>query len=288
MSGRTDQTNPPAQPTVARFHANAPAHSGYTTRLNTLSLSWYWLIDPAQYGSIKNGFVLKSAPSPQEMRLSLSPDSSTERMELTVPRGPAPPLFACHECDLIQREVRLRPGGAALCARCGAVLYRNVPDGLDRTLAVTLAAAALFVLANVFPIVGLEASGQHTSATLLGTVMTLHEQDMTSVAALVFVTTFLAPAVHIGSVLYLLLPLKLGRVPEGLPAVFRVVQAVRPWGMVEVFMLGTLVSLAKLSHLAAVKPGVALWSFGALMLLVAAGAASFDARALWARVEAVR
>jgi paraquat-inducible protein A len=199
-----------------------------------------------------------------------------------------PNLLACHECDLLQTEVRLAPGGSARCARCGASLYRNPAGGFDRTLALTLAAAVLFILANAFPIVGLEASGSRTSTTLLGTVATLHDQEMTSVAALVFFTTFLAPALDIGAMLYMLLPVKLGRVPPGFPRVFRLVAAVRPWGMVEVFMLGTLVSLAKLSHLASVTPGVALWSFGALMLLVAAGAASFDARALWARVEAAR
>jgi paraquat-inducible protein A len=197
-------------------------------------------------------------------------------------------LLACRECDLLQKEVRLAPGGSAQCARCAATLYRNPTDGFDRTLAVTLAAAVVFIVANAFPMVGLEVSGSRTSTTLLGTVATLHDQDMTAVAALVFVTTFLAPAIDISAMLYLLLPLKLGRVPRGLPAVFRVVDAVRPWGMVEVFMLGTLVSLAKLSHLASVKPGIALWSFAVLMLLLAAGAVSFDARALWSRVEATR
>ena len=66
-------------------------------------------------------------------------------------------LTACHECDLLQRETPLAPGGTARCPRCGAVLYRNQPDGLDRTLAYTLGAAALFVVANSFPIVGLDA-----------------------------------------------------------------------------------------------------------------------------------
>jgi paraquat-inducible protein A len=198
------------------------------------------------------------------------------------------PLLACHECDLLQREIALAPGGTARCPRCGAVLYRNTPDGLDRTLAYALAAAALFVVANAFPIVGLEAQGFRSSTTLLGTVQALHKDEMTSVAALVFVTTILMPALNIGALLYMLLPLKLGRVPLGLPAVFRLVDAVRPWGMVEVFMLGTLVSLTKLAHLAHVEPGIALWSFGVLMFLVAAAAASFDAHALWARVEAAR
>lgn len=195
------------------------------------------------------------------------------------------PLIACHECDLLQRETTLPPGGTAYCRRCGAVLYRRTPDSLDKTLAYALGAAVLFIVANLYPIVGLEVQGNRTSTTLLGTVRTLYDQDMTSVAALVFITTILMPALEIGALLYMLLPLKFGRVPKELPAMFRLLQTVRPWGMVEVFMLGTIVSLAKLSHLANVLPGVALWSFGALMLLVAAAAASFDARELWMRAD---
>jgi len=195
-------------------------------------------------------------------------------------------LIACHECDLLQREIVLPPGGTACCSRCGAVLHRSKPDSLDRTLAFTVGAAVLFILANVFPVVGLEAQGNRTSTTLFGTVRTLHDQGMTSVAVLVFVTTILMPMLDIGAMLYMLLPIRLGVVPKGLPAMFRLVQTVRPWGMVEVFMLGTLVSLAKLSHIAAVRPGIALWSFGMLMFLVAAAAASFEAHDFWAQVAA--
>lgn len=196
-----------------------------------------------------------------------------------------PTLLACHECDLLQRAVALPPDGVARCARCRGVLYRSKPGGLDRTLAYSLGAAVLFIIANAFPIVGMEAAGFHSSTTLFGTVRTLRDGDMTSVAALIFVTTILMPAVAISAFLYLLLPLKLGRVPRGLPAVFRILHAVRPWGMVEVFLLGTLVALTKLAHLAHVVPGVALWSFGALMFLTAAAAASFDTHEFWDRVE---
>jgi paraquat-inducible protein A len=196
------------------------------------------------------------------------------------------PLIACHECDLLNRETVIPPGGVACCRRCGAVLYRNKPQSLDRTLAFMLAAAVLFVLANLNPLVELDAQGSRTSTTLFGTVRVLHTQDMTSVAGLVFVTTILMPALEIGAMLYILLPLRLGWVPTRLPAMFRLLQTVRPWGMVEVLMLGILVSLAKLSHMASVLPGVALWSFGALMVLLAAAAASFEPRELWAQAAA--
>jgi paraquat-inducible protein A len=193
------------------------------------------------------------------------------------------PLTACHECDLLQREVPLSAGGVARCARCGAELYRDRPESLDRTLALTLGALALFVIANSFPILGLALQGQVINATLYDTVDRLWHEDMKSVAVLVFATTIAMPALELGALAYLLGPVRFGRLPPHFSYVFRVLQAVRPWGMVEVLMLGVLVSLVKLAHLAGVVPGIALWSFGALMLVMAALAAAFDPRALWDR-----
>ena len=196
------------------------------------------------------------------------------------------PLIACHECDLLQHEAPLPRGGVARCARCGAELYRDRPDSLERTLALTAGAVFLFVIANSFPIIGLALQGQVIQTTLYKTVDTLWDEEMKSVAALVFVTTIAMPALQLSAFTYLLLPLRLGRVPPHFALVFRMLQAVRPWGMVEVFMLGVLVSLVKLAHLAGVVPGIALWSFAALMLVMAAITAVFDPRALWERAEA--
>lgn len=193
------------------------------------------------------------------------------------------PLVACHECDLLQREVPLPAGGVARCGRCGAELYRDRPASLDRALALTAGALLLFAIANSFPILGLALQGQVINTTLYNTVDRLWDEDMKSVAALVFATTIAMPALELGALAYLLLPVRLGRVPPQFALVFRALQAVRPWGMVEVFMLGVLVSLVKLAHLAGVVPGVALWSFAALMLVMAAISAVFDPRALWER-----
>ena len=198
------------------------------------------------------------------------------------------PLIACHECDLLQREAPLPRGGAARCGRCGAELYRNHPESLEHTLALTAGAVVLFVVANAYPIVGLALEGQVIQTTLFNTVRTLWDQQMKPVAVLVFLTTIAMPALELFAIAYLLLPLRLGRVPPCFAQVFRMLQSVRPWGMVEVFMLGVLVSLVKLAHLAGVVAGIALWSFAALMLVMAAIASVFDARALWARAEALR
>jgi len=196
------------------------------------------------------------------------------------------PVIACHECDLLQREVHLPLGGVAHCARCGAELYRSHPESFDRTLALTFGAIVLFLLANSFPIVSLKLQGQVIPTTLFHTVTNLYNEDMKSVAALVFTTTMLMPALELLAMTYLLLPLRMGWKPPHFAIVFRTLQAVRPWGMVEVFMLGVLVSLVKLAHLAGVVPGIALWSIAALMFVMAGIAAVFDPRELWTRMAA--
>ena len=195
------------------------------------------------------------------------------------------PLIACHECDLLQREVTLPPGRVARCGRCGAQLYRSAHKNVDHTLAFILAAAMLLVVANAFPIVSLSIQGKQNATSLYSAVHDLWKQEMQPIAALVFLTTFLIPAIEITVMIYLLLALKLGRIPAGFTVIMRVLQSVNPWGMVEVFILGILVALVKLTHYGSVVPGLALWSFGILTLLLAAAASSFDVRDVWDRVH---
>lgn len=196
----------------------------------------------------------------------------------------SPNLIACHECDQLQREIALPPGGAATCRRCGALLYRNNLGALDRTLALLLAASVCFILANTFPIVGIEVQGNHSATTLFGAVQTLWREDMPLIAALVLFTTILAPAFELATTIFVLAALRFGASLVGLPLLLRLVLASEPWSMIEVFMLGVLVSVVKLSHLAGIMPGIALWAYAALMLLLAAATATLNARDLWARM----
>jgi paraquat-inducible protein A len=192
-------------------------------------------------------------------------------------------LVACHECDLLHRQKPLPDGGKALCVRCGATLYRSHPRGNERALALALAGIVLFVIANSFPIVTLELGGERVVGTLNGAVWQLWRTGMPLLAAMVLVTLILMPLVQLAAICWLLLPLQFGRAPRGHSLAFRALQSARTWGMVEVFVLGVLVALVKLAHLAHAVPGIALWSFGALMLVIAAAEASFDARELWSR-----
>lgn len=193
-------------------------------------------------------------------------------------------LIACHECDLLQRETALPRDGVLRCYRCHAELYRAHADSIDRALAFTLASGVLFVISNLYPIVGLAVNGDLVETTLLGAVRILYNDGMWPLAGLVFATTFLMPLLQMATMTYLLVPLWFHRRPYRADIVFHMMHLARPWGMTEVLILGMLVALVKLAHIASVVPGVALWSFGALMLLLAAANTAFDARALWQRM----
>ena len=196
---------------------------------------------------------------------------------LTLPAD----LIACHECDLLQTEPQLAPGETARCARCGAFLARNPPDSLDRSLALTLAAAILYLIANIHPLVGLEMQGRRVEVTLFEAVQILWKGGVEPVAALVFITALLFPVLELLMFLLVLLPLRLGRVSPRLATFFRLVRSVQPWGMMEVFLLGMLVSLVKLSHLATVVLGTAFWATAALIVVLTLTTRAFDTRLLW-------
>ena len=197
-------------------------------------------------------------------------------------------LVACPECDLIQRAPAGAAAGTVICRRCGARIYGNFPRALDTTLALMISAAVLFIVANVFPVMSLELQGRHTSETLLGMARALQQAGMTSVALLVLATIVVMPALEISAMLYLLVPLRLGRAPEGLGMVSRTLFAVRPWAMAEVFTLAALVSIGRLGDLGDLDLGPGFWSIGAVMLLFAATDTIFDEHALWACASALR
>jgi paraquat-inducible protein A len=194
-------------------------------------------------------------------------------------------LIACHECDLIHQIQPLAEKGVAKCSRCGASLYSKKKNSLDRTLALTIAGLALFVLANSFPLLSMKIQAQVQQATLFTGIQELYAEGMWIVALLVLLTTIVVPLAQLLCFLYLLLPLKFNRRPLMLVPVFRFVQSLSPWSMMEVFMLGILVSVVKLAGMAKIVPGISLFAFLALIFILAASAASLDPHLIWDQVE---
>jgi paraquat-inducible protein A len=208
-----------------------------------------------------------------------------------VPEDKLPPaatrVLACPECDALLSAPR-QIAATFHCPRCHCTVIRRVSGCLDRALAFYLAAGVFFILANAFPIVRIEASGITLEATLAGAAWALGAEHMPLVGLIVAFTTILVPALELASTTAMLTLAEWPRSPAALRFLFRVSQRLRPWNMVEIFMLGTLVSIVKLEGLASVLPGAGLWCIAAFMLTHAAASHAFDARVFWNEIKVAR
>ena len=196
-------------------------------------------------------------------------------------------VVVCLDCDLLQTLPENPVNEEVLtCCRCGSPLHHKESGSLEVPLALMWTVAILFSIANVFPIISLDASGIHRSATIIEAVQTLWQENMQLVSVLVMTTTVLAPGLEILALTTLLTCIHWRFYLPGLHALLHMTAHCRPWSMVEVFVLGVLVSVVKLSHLAHISAGIALWSYAGVILLFAAAGAHLEPKSLWARLPA--
>jgi paraquat-inducible protein A len=199
-----------------------------------------------------------------------------------------PSVIVCGACDLAHLRDAAPATERTRCARCRAPLQRREVGRIDTSIALAASALGLFFLSNVFPLVAINYNGTRRSTTFLGAALGLYDQGHAALAALVFITTVVGPLLQIASLLYVLIPLRYGRRAPGQNGVFRVLTQIRQWTFVEVFMLGALVALVRLSSYAQVIPGIALWSCALLMLSLAALTTHTSPEQFWRWVEQSR
>ena len=143
----------------------------------------------------------------------------------------------------------------------------------------------LYVTANSVPMLGLTIVGRDASTTVFGGVEHLWADDQQIVAALVFFTAIIAPALQIGLMLAIVLGARRELAPRWVGALLRHHPTTRIWSMIEVMMVGVLVALVKIADYATVIPGMALFVLWVLVFVLAGMQASFDPREVWERIE---
>ena len=198
------------------------------------------------------------------------------------------PVIVCPACDLAHRLTPAPASGRRQCVRCRAPLQRRENASVDTAIALAVCALVLLLLSNAYPLVAMHVNGSSRDTTLIGAALGLYAQGFESLAALVFLTTVVAPLLQIVSLLYVLIPLWRGQRAFGQNAVLRVLTRVRPWSFMEVFMLGALVALVRLSNFAHIATGIALWSCALLMLCLSALSSITSPEQLWRWVEESR
>lgn len=188
---------------------------------------------------------------------------------------------ACLGCGQLHRYVPLAPNKTAVCSRCDAVLYRNRPRMMETVLALTLAGLVLFVISNAWPLLGLQVQGLAQELHLWGASIAFWQQGYSLVAFLLVLNLVIFPLFELLSLLIIGLTVRYRWRPQVAAWLLRWQQELRPWGMLEVFMLGILVALVKLGAMATLVMGVAFWAFAGLIVVMAAATATLEPSSVW-------
>ncbi|HET7795069.1 MAG TPA: paraquat-inducible protein A [Rhizobacter sp.] len=197
-----------------------------------------------------------------------------------------PDLVVCDECDAVHERIDLPYGMVARCRRCNAMLGRGRILRTQTLLAFSLAALILLVVGNSAPIVTLDLNGVTSQATLPEAIRHTWRSGEPLVALLTAATAQVFPLVFTLLRIYLLGSLMQGFVPSGFVPAMRALDFVTRWSMVEVFMMGTLVAVVRGATLTSAIPGIGLFAYGALALLLTAITAA-GTSALWKRSSAL-
>jgi paraquat-inducible protein A len=175
-------------------------------------------------------------------------------------------LIACPGCDLLHDRQHLETGEFARCKRCNHVVQTCKPLSIDRTLAAVLAGIVLLLISLFLPFLSLSRSGIESTISVIDAVESLWTSQMRWLGLLTFGFIVLLPLVRLVLLGYVLWRIRFDRkVRRSMRIAFRWAHQLEPWAMADIFMVGVVVSLVKVSSLANLEAGLAFWSLLALV-----------------------
>ena len=193
--------------------------------------------------------------------------------------------LACPECDLLLSKNTPVVGEKAHCPRCGYLLHNPSANSVMRTFSLSLTGLCLLFPANLLPIMGIKVLGNSQDGTLMSGVLTLFNEGMWGVAALVFLSSVLFPFLNIVLALLISGHLLFNRANKHLSLWLRTLHHIEEWAMLEVYLLGIIVACVKLASMAELKFGLGLSAFVLLLFVTVTLASNFDSPLFWQKIE---
>lgn len=192
---------------------------------------------------------------------------------------------ACEECDLLMGLPDIREGERALCPRCGHTVTQNPKQGLERALAFALAGCVFFAISLAFPFLTLSNGGIENVMTLPEASIAIWREQDPALAVIVFVAILALPVALLAAIIALVTPLILNRRVDWLPQLGKLMFRLNDWAMVEVFVIGTIVSLVKIAKLATVILGLSFWAYIVFAICLTAALSGLDRVQVWGAIE---
>jgi len=194
-------------------------------------------------------------------------------------------IYACEMCGLSQGVEPLVPGTTAECIRCGSAIVSRPFGGLEVTAALTIAALVLYIPANIYPILAMSMYGTYIEATVWDGVVSLMQHNEYFIALVVFLASIVVPLFKLIGLLFLVVSVKLGhgRRLRSRTKIYKFIDAIGPWAMLDVFLVAILVALVKMGELGRIIPGPGLIAFTSVVILTILASQSFDPKSIWNR-----
>jgi paraquat-inducible protein A len=231
-------------------------------------------------------FVLAAAQA------ALDPDLVWSRVpiagELSRPLRRGEAYIACDVCELVVRPSEaMRDGERLRCPRCADLLHRRKPQSLQRSWALLMAAVVCYIPANLLPIMSVTSLGSSQSDTIFSGVYFMLDQGMWPLALVIFTASIFVPILKLLILSFILLSVQLRSDwrPRERTRLYRVVEGIGRWSMVDVYVLTILVALVRLGNIASVQAELGAVFFCAVVVLTMLSAMSFDPRLIWDALE---
>ncbi|WP_428820131.1 paraquat-inducible protein A [Microbulbifer sp. MCCC 1A16149] len=215
-------------------------------------------------------------------------ESRQDTHRTAIPAGPegssAQWQRACHQCDLLLTRAHAPVGQRLICPRCGAALHRNMERSVAHTAALSLTGLLLFIPTATLPLLEFSLFSFGAENTLMNGVQSLFAEGYYWLASLVLFCSVLAPLGKFLLLAFISWGSAWASMARPVARALRWYHHLQEWGMLDVYMLGILVALVKMSDLGkmSVEPG--LYCFVAMMVVSSAATVSFDAETVWARL----
>jgi len=189
-------------------------------------------------------------------------------------------LRVCTHCRATVRAIRPAP---ARCPRCGASIHERKPHSIATTAALIASAALLYVPANLVPVMRMHTFFGEEDDTIMSGVLSLIQQGSWPLALLVFVASIVVPLLKLIVMTWLLLSVVRKSRGSALQRskLFRLVEFIGRWSMLDVYAISLIVALVQIRSLATIRVGLGALAFGSVVVLTMLAAQSFDERLLW-------
>ncbi len=186
-------------------------------------------------------------------------------------------------CSSCHKLIRAHVKSVVYCTRCGAAVSARTSNSLTRSWALLLSSIFLYIPANVLPIITINNFGQGETDTILSGILHLLGDEMYLIAVVVFVASILVPLLKMIGIAVLLCSVQLHwRLSFAQRMLmFRIIEYIGRWSMLDIFVVTILVTLVDFGHVASIQAGPATTAFSAVVVLTMLAAISFDSRLIW-------